>query len=198
MRWWLLLQCLVVAVALDNGRARLPPLGWSSWNQYKVHVNETHVRNAASALVQTGLAAKGWKTVVISDGWPGGRGADGRLFADPKRFPSGMKKLCHDINSLGLECGIYNSMGNTTCGGFAGGWRHETIDAQTYVDWGVKWFMHDTCWDWEESSRPWSDYLELIVDGGRRMRDAFNATGTPVTYFLAGAILPRLLQFCLV
>jgi hypothetical protein len=71
------------------------------------------------------------------------------------------------------------SMGNTTCGGFTGGWRHEEIDAQTYVDWGVRWFMHDTCWDfgWSDgddqhaSGIPqWAEYLELIVDGGRRAR----------------------------
>ena len=124
--------------ALDNGRARLPPLGWSSWNQYRTKVNETHVRDAAAALVSTGLAAKGWRTVVISDGWPGGRDSTGRLFGNRERFPNGMKALCQYINSLGLECGIYNSMGNTTCGGFAGGWRHEELDAATYVDWPVQ------------------------------------------------------------
>ena len=187
----------LLASALENGRARLPPLGWSSWNQYKTGVNETHVRDAATALVSTGLAAKGWRTVVISDGWPGGRESTGRLYGDKKRFPSGMKALCQYINSLGLECGIYNSMGNRTCGGFAGGWRHEDLDAATYVDWGVKWFMHDTCWDFAEPGRPWADYLELIVDGGRRMRDAFNKTGQGVTYFLAAgnvAILPKVMM----
>ena len=44
-------------------------------------------------------------------------------------------------------------MGNRTCGGFAGGWRHEELDAATYVDWGVKYFMHDTCWDFAEPGR---------------------------------------------
>ena len=192
--------------ALDNGRALLPPLGWSSWNMYGPRVNESHVRDAAAALVSSGLAEKGWRTVVISDGWPGGRDASGRLYADKDRFPSGMKVLCQEIISMGLECGIYNSMGNTTCAGFAGGWRHEELDAQTYVDWGVRWFMHDTCWDfgWTDGDShhasgisQWADYLELIVDGGRRMRDAFNKTGVGVTYFLAAgnvAIVPRLLM----
>ena len=191
------LALLPASVPLDNGRALLPPLGWSSWNMYATQVNETHIRDAAEALVSSGLAAQGWRTVVISDGWPGGRDAEGRLFGDRARFPSGMKALCQHIISLGLECGIYNSMGNTTCGGFTGGWRHEEIDAATYVDWGVRWFMHDTCWDFGEPGKPWADYLELIVDGGRRMRDAFNKTGTAVTYFLAAgnvAILPRLLM----
>ena len=192
--------------ALDNGRALLPPLGWSSWNMYGPRVNESHVRDAAAALVSSGLAEKGWRTVVISDGWPGGRDSSGRLYADKDRFPSGMKALCQEIISMGLECGIYNSMGNTTCAGFAGGWRHEELDAQTYVDWGVRWFMHDTCWDfgWTDGDShhasgisQWADYLELIVDGGRRMRDAFNKTGVGVTYFLAAgnvAIVPRLLM----
>jgi alpha-galactosidase len=97
------------AAALDNGRALLPPLGWSSWNQYGTGVNETHIRDAAAALVSSGLAARGWRTVVISDGWPGGRDASGRLFADRARFPSGMQALCQHIASLGLECGIYNA-----------------------------------------------------------------------------------------
>ena len=58
--------------------------------------------------------------------------------------------------------------------------------------------MHDTCWDFGHPTaaggRQWADYLELIIDGGRRMRDAFNRTGVGVTYFLAAgnvAILPR-------
>jgi alpha-galactosidase len=134
------LALLPASVPLDNGRALLPPLGWSSWNMYATQVNETHIRDAAEALVSSGLAAQGWRTVVISDGWPGGRDAEGRLFGDRARFPSGMKALCQHIISLGLECGIYNSMGNTTCGGFTGGWRHEEIDAATYVDWGVRWY----------------------------------------------------------
>ena len=92
-----------LASALDNGRALLPPLGWSSWNQYRTQVNETHVRDAAAALVSTGLAAKGWRTVVISDGWPGGRDATGRLFGNRERFPNGMKALCQHINSLGTR-----------------------------------------------------------------------------------------------
>ena len=37
----LLLTAASLSHALDNGLARTPPLGWSTWNYFATHINET-------------------------------------------------------------------------------------------------------------------------------------------------------------
>lgn len=50
--------------------------------------------NAADLLVSEGYAAVGYKYVIVDDCWLAkNRSADGKLVADPKRFPSGIKAL---------------------------------------------------------------------------------------------------------
>ena len=53
--FWLAHGLLRAAVALDNGVAELPRMGWSSWNYYGDTINETLIRAQADALVATGL-----------------------------------------------------------------------------------------------------------------------------------------------
>ena len=36
-----------VVDALDNGLGRTPPLGWSSWNYFANHVNETVIMDVS-------------------------------------------------------------------------------------------------------------------------------------------------------
>ncbi len=35
--------------------------GWNSWNHFVCHINETVVRQAADAMIATGLAAAGYQ-----------------------------------------------------------------------------------------------------------------------------------------
>jgi alpha-galactosidase len=55
---------IVPTLGLDNGLARTPQMGWNSWNFFACHVNETIIRQAAAALVSTGLKAAGYTYVV--------------------------------------------------------------------------------------------------------------------------------------
>ena len=49
------------------------------------------MRQAADALVDTGLAALGYDTLMISDCWASTkRQANGTLLPDPARFPNGL------------------------------------------------------------------------------------------------------------
>lgn len=43
--------------------------------------------------------------VNIDDCWPGPRGPQGELTADPKRFPSGIKALADYVHAKGLKLG---------------------------------------------------------------------------------------------
>ena len=53
----LALLLLVSAVAKDDGLARSPPMGWSSWNAYHVHIDEAKLMAAADALVASGMGS---------------------------------------------------------------------------------------------------------------------------------------------
>ena len=44
--------CCQHAAALDNGAGALPALGWSSWNLFAGHFNETDILDMADALIR--------------------------------------------------------------------------------------------------------------------------------------------------
>jgi hypothetical protein len=121
-----------------------PPLGWNSWNAFGVNVSDAQVRASARILVSSGLAAKGWASVNIDDGWQAAqRAQDGELLGN-ERFPD-MAGLGEYLHGLGLRFGIYSSPGPHTCGKFLGSYEHEAKDAATYAKWGVDFLKYDLC-----------------------------------------------------
>jgi alpha-galactosidase len=60
---------LQLALAVDNGMGRTPPMGWNSWNRFGCNINETLIRQTADLLVSTGLADKGYKFLNLDDCW---------------------------------------------------------------------------------------------------------------------------------
>ena len=50
-----------------------PTMGWSSWNTYRVHINDTLIIRQADAMVQKGLKEVGYSYVNIDDGFFGWR-----------------------------------------------------------------------------------------------------------------------------
>lgn len=110
--------------------------------------NETMVRSVAAAFIRHGLAHKGYTLLELDDGWPAAnRSASGAIVADPVLFPSGMKKLALDLAALDppMHFGLYTDRGPTTCGGKPGSAGHETQDAATYIDWGIRQVKSDSC-----------------------------------------------------
>ena len=75
--------------ALDNGLARTPPMGWNSWNKFACNVSEDLIKQAADAMVSSGMKDAGYQYVVIDDCWQVDRDAHGNIVADAKRFPVG-------------------------------------------------------------------------------------------------------------
>ncbi|WP_084729702.1 alpha-galactosidase [Streptacidiphilus neutrinimicus] len=63
------LPTAVPAVALDNGTALTPPMGWNSWNTFGPAINEQEVKQTIDFMSANGLAAAGYDTVTIDDGW---------------------------------------------------------------------------------------------------------------------------------
>jgi len=171
--------------ALDNGLARTPPMGWNSWNHFRCNgVNEAVVRAAADAMVASGMRDAGYRYVVLDDCWQApARDVDGRLQADPRRFPSGIEALADYVHARGLRFGLYAVPGSETCAMHwdrypargIGSFGHEAIDAATFAGWGVDYLKYDWCRadETEGLARP---------EAFAKMRDLLAATGRPIVY----------------
>lgn len=93
---FLLIVCPVMAFGFDA-----PTMGWSSWNTYRVNINDSLIRRQADALVRSGLKEAGYNHVNIDDGFFGGRDeATGELKFHPVRFPAGLKGTVDYIHVL--------------------------------------------------------------------------------------------------
>ncbi|MFE9424013.1 alpha-galactosidase [Kitasatospora sp. NPDC006697] len=57
------------ALALDNGVALTPPMGWNSWNSLGTDVTEQQVKQTIDFMSANGLVQAGYNTVTIDDGW---------------------------------------------------------------------------------------------------------------------------------
>ncbi|MBB2147294.1 glycoside hydrolase family 27 protein [Pedobacter gandavensis] len=107
-----------------SAHPKTPIMGWSSWNNFRVNIDENIIKAQADKMVSTKLIDAGYNFVNIDDGFFGGRNAKGELLTHQGRFPSGMKALADYIHSKGLKAGIYSDAGINTC---ASMWDKDTI-----------------------------------------------------------------------
>jgi len=132
----------------DNGVAKTPPMGWSSWNTFRNHIDQELIMETAHALVDSGLAEAGYKYLNLDDCWQSSmRDEDGKLQGDLKTFSRGIPALIKDINALGLKAGLYSSNGTHTCEDMPASLGKEIIDAKTIASWGCEFFKYDFCHD---------------------------------------------------
>jgi alpha-galactosidase len=135
--------------------ALTPHMGWNSWYIWENHVTDKIMREAADAMVSSGMINHGYMYVNIDDCWsvkPGAndptlggepRDAQGKVNAN-QRFPD-MKALTDYIHAKGLKAGIYTSPGPTTCAGHIAAYEHEEQDVQRFVEWGFDFLKYDWC-----------------------------------------------------
>ncbi|NXU19699.1 AGAL galactosidase, partial [Pardalotus punctatus] len=172
------------ALALDNGLARTPPMGWLHWERFlcvtdcAAHpdrcISEKLFMEMADRMVADGWKDAGYEYLCIDDCWMAPtRDENGRLQADPERFPGGIRKLADYVHSKGLKLGIYSDVGPMTCAGYPASYDHYEVDAETFASWGVDLLKFDGCY---------SDTPELLGDGYRRMSLALNKTGRSIVY----------------
>ncbi len=98
-------------------------MGWSSWNAFGTDIDEAKVLGSAQRIVDSGLAAHGYRYINIDDGWWARRQvADGRLVIRPDRFPSSVlgdtssfRPFTDKLHAMGLKAGIYSDLGRNTC-----------------------------------------------------------------------------------
>jgi alpha-galactosidase len=160
--------------ALDNGLARTPPMGWNSWNKFACNVSEDLIKQAADAMVSSGMKDAGYQYVVIDDCWQVARDAQGNIVPDAKRFPSGMQALADYVHGKGLKFGIYSDAGTATCQNRPGGRGYEFQDARQYAAWGFDYLKYDWC---NHSTQDSQASYSI-------MRDALKKSGRPIVFSL--------------
>uniref|UniRef100_A0A0N4ZQE9 Alpha-galactosidase n=1 Tax=Parastrongyloides trichosuri TaxID=131310 RepID=A0A0N4ZQE9_PARTI len=153
---FLLKTFITLNLSLENGLARLPPMGWMSWTKFYCEIdcerhpfsciNENLYMDMGDALVEDGYKDVGYEYVHIDDCWmEKNRDKNGKLVSDKKRFPSGIPALADYMHRKGLKLGIYGDYGNLTCAGYPGTYEHEKIDAATFEEWKVDYLKLDGC-----------------------------------------------------
>lgn len=152
--------------------AKTPQMGWNTWNTFACDINEKLIREAADAMVSSGMREAGYIYMNIDDCWHGQRDAKGFIQPDPVRFPSGMKALADYVHAKGLKLGLYSDAGAHTCAGKPGSRGHEYQDALTYAEWGVDYLKYD-----------WCETEGISAQGAyTTMRDALRSAGRPILF----------------
>lgn len=124
-----------------------PPMGWNTWNTFGLQINEKLILESARMMIDSGLRDAGYEYIVLDDGWSlPHRDENGRLVADPEKFPRGIGALADDLHAMGLKLGIYSCAGLMTCGGFPGSNSYEFEDAETFASWKVDFLKYDYCY----------------------------------------------------
>jgi len=152
-------------------QAKAPIMGWSSWNNFRVNINETLIREQADALVASGMYDAGYRFINIDDGYFAGRDSAGNLLADARKFPSGMESLAAYIHSKKLKAGIYTDAGTNTCGSI--------YDKDTNgIGVGIYGYIQQDC---DLFFRKWKyDFLKVDWCGGEKMKLNEEATYIPI------------------
>ncbi|MCL3782581.1 alpha-galactosidase [Prolixibacteraceae bacterium JC049] len=164
---------LSFAALLGHAQApKTPAMGWSSWNNYRIHINHEIICKQADAMVSSGMKAVGYQFVNIDDGYFGGRQADGTLYCDSTKFPHGMKAVADHVKKHGLKPGIYSEAGTNTCGsiwdkdknGFGVGlWNHDKQDLDLFFNkWGYEFLKVDWCGGEKQKLDEATRYAEII------------------------------------
>ncbi len=148
----------VFKIVAGDTLALTPPMGWNDWYTHYNRVTDDTMRQAADAMVASGMADHGYQYVNIDDCWmftePGAkrfsekavgafRDAQGNIL--PNRLFPDMKALTDYIHAKGLKAGLYTSPGPHTCAGYCGSYQHEEQDARQFAAWGFDFLKYDWC-----------------------------------------------------
>lgn len=151
-----------------------PPMGWNTWNTFAEKINEELLFKSADAMVESGLRDAGYRYIVIDDTWASRfRDENGRLVAEPQKFPHGMKAVGDYLHERGLKLGLYSCVGCMTCAQYPGSYEYEFSDAKTFAEWGVDFLKYDYCF------KPADDKGDMLY---RRMGTALVNCGRDILF----------------
>jgi len=173
------------ALALGNGFARTPQMGWNPYNAFNVYTTEAQYHQQTDLMVSTGLAALGYNYMIMDSGWQGkSRASNGEFQWDTSRVPAGIPALSSYVHNKNLKFGIYSDGGYFSCGeaGRQGSLNYERQDAKTFAAWGADYLKYDNCFaDGPNTGVSYNPSYNLTVHF-TAMRDALAATGRPILF----------------
>jgi hypothetical protein len=150
------------------------PMGWDSWNSFASQIDYPTVKAQAQALVSSGMAAAGYKYVILDEGWwQGTRDSSGNITVNTTKWPGGMAAIASYIHSLGLKAGIYTDAGKNGCGYYyptpsgtapapgSGSEGHYLQDMETFQNWGFDYVKVDWCGGNAEGLNPQTAYQAI-------------------------------------
>ncbi|XP_045777161.1 alpha-N-acetylgalactosaminidase isoform X1 [Maniola jurtina] len=169
------------AVALDNGLALTPPMGWLTWQRFRCItdckqypnecISEALIKRTADIMLSEGYLDAGYNYVGIDDCWlEKKRDENDRLVPDRERFPNGMKAIADYLHDKGFKFALYQDYGNMTCMGYPGVLGYEAIDVQTFAEWDVDYIKLDGCYiDIAKMDTGYPHFGKLMNESGRPM-----------------------------
>eukprot|EP00698_Gefionella_okellyi_P014906 TRINITY_DN415_c0_g1_i1.p1 TRINITY_DN415_c0_g1~~TRINITY_DN415_c0_g1_i1.p1 ORF type:complete len:409 (-),score=80.08 TRINITY_DN415_c0_g1_i1:32-1258(-) len=150
--------CLVFVInvlAINNGLARTPTMGWNTWCTggtcgYDV-CTEDEIKSVANAMIDNGMQALGYDYINLDDCWADHRDAQGNIVEDMSRFPTGIANTIAWLHARNFRFGLYTDAGLYTCSSgqrphqIPGSYGHYQQDANSYAKWGVDYVKMDWC-----------------------------------------------------
>ena len=178
-------------IVVGDTLALTPPMGWNHWYTWYDKITAEHIRKAADAVVETGMADYGYQYVNIDDCWMVKPGADdpaiggkprtdGGAIRSNKRFPD-MARLADYVHSKGLKIGLYTSPGPKTCQRYEGTYKHEKQDAEQFAEWGFDFLKYDWCTYGQVAT---GEGLERMQRPYRKMGDILKDLDRDIVYNL--------------
>ncbi|MFE2884042.1 glycoside hydrolase family 27 protein [Streptomyces sp. NPDC059272] len=159
----------------DSGLAPTPYMGWNTYYGLGAPT-EQQVRAVADKLVNSGLRDAGYDIVWLDGGWQADnpRDAQGRLVANPDRFPSGIPALVSYLHKRGLKAGIYTDAGTydggKSCG--LGSRGHYDADARQFAGWKIDAIKVDFLCGIGAKLDPgpaYKEFSDAVAKSGRKM-----------------------------
>ena len=89
---------LLAATVADVASA--PPMGWRSWNCFKLDVSQLRMLKQADALNNSGLLASGFSEIGVDDGWQACGSVVNGSFHDAAGKPLVNKTLFPDLKGM--------------------------------------------------------------------------------------------------
>jgi len=177
-------------IVVGDTLALTPPMGWNHWYTWYNQITDEHVRKAADAMIESGMADVGYQYVNLDDCWMVKSGSDAPPRDDQGRmrpnenFPD-MKALADYVHAKGLKVGLYTSPGPATCAKYEGSYKHEEIDAKTYAEWGFDFLKYDWCsYGGVAKKENLGEGLEQLQRPYRRMGDILKALPRDIVFNL--------------
>ena len=139
-----LISGVVVAVILLASADRLPAQGvpprplrfFETYYLLSNRITETNILQYATNMVNYGYVAAGWDGILIDEPWLGGHDASGNCYANSNAFPHGMSWLIGKLHAMGLQAGLFFTLGHNGVAG-PGSWGYWEQDATNAANWGT-------------------------------------------------------------